>query len=147
MSAKSEDFHNGMKRGREYLLNTGFDESKHPRGEGGKFGAGGSASEKSKSSVGSVIKEFESSGWSAHHYPKLGRVSINGGQSIPEKEAVKRMRETMTAHKEKERIKKEKGLTESEYFKSEHFKNGSARGKAYLESLGLWVDEAANARS
>ena len=30
---------------------------------------------------------------------------------------------------------------------SEHFRNGMAHGKAYLEGLGLWVDEAANARS
>jgi len=44
----SEAFMNGTAHGLEYLANAGFDESKHPRDRGGKFGTGMSEAETRK---------------------------------------------------------------------------------------------------
>lgn len=54
---------------------------------------------KEKSTLASVIDEFQSLGFIVHHYPKKRSISISGFPAIPEKQAIKKMREMIQKSK------------------------------------------------
>lgn len=54
---------------------------------------------KEKSTLASVIDEFRSLGFAAFSYPKKGAVSISGFPAIPERQAIKKMREMIQKSK------------------------------------------------
>ena len=48
-----------------------------------------------RDSINKLIAEYEKAGWIATHYPRLKEISLNGFATIPEKEAIKRMKEAL----------------------------------------------------
>jgi len=153
----SEAFMNGTAHGLEYLANAGFDESKHPRDRGGKFGTGMSEAEtrkeerkitaylelkhalkrKSESKKSMSTPDFEKH--VAHHE------SIHGDKSVKYKADHKKGGGTWTLHKpdgskEKWTHNPETGQVEN-CGNSDSFANGEGRGNEYLRALGLKICE------
>ena len=46
-----------------------------------------------------LIKEYNNTGRIAFYYPRLKRISLHGGQSMPENEAIKRIQACITDFK------------------------------------------------
>ncbi len=40
-----------------------------------------------------LVEDWKATGRLAFHYPRLKRISLNGGRSLPEREAIKQIKE------------------------------------------------------